>query len=145
MVDNPADPSRVEENAPIEDKSRKPRYQRNLDHEEILRRSQALAGVFSSSPIPVIANAEDDDLRHEATSGLMARGQQVAVSIPEPRHMWSGRLDPNWAKKFKPALERCEIAVYARRCGSLPNPATALELEILQRAGKKVFIYEKDV
>jgi hypothetical protein len=144
MVDDPADPRRVEPDAPFEDKSRKPPPRRN-DPAEISRWKQALAQVSSTSSIPVIANAEDVDLKNDVTNELMARGLQVSVSIQEPRHRWSGRLDPNWVKKFKPVLEQCEIAVYARRRGSLPNPATALELEILQRAGKKVFIYEPDV
>lgn len=146
MVDNPSDYRRVESDAPIEDKSRKPLITRVYDTaekvQELLQKTSVFDGIKSDRPIPIISNIEDDDLRNEAMISLMVRNVPVSISIPEPRHTWNNRLDPNWVQKFKPALENCEIAVYARRPGSTPNRATRLELEILRSGNKQILIYE---
>jgi len=141
MVDNPADPQRVESYAPFDNPGRRPRM-RWHGQDEILRLTRSLEGIRSNKPIPVISNSEDDDLRHLAADGLLFRDQKVSISIPPPRYQWSGRLDPEWDDKFRPVLEQCDLAVYARRPGTTPNPATRLEIEILQNARKKIVVFE---
>lgn len=143
MVGRPDDPRRVEANAQPDNPGRRPRSTAVIqDADALLRKTSVLEGVTSTLPIPIIANAEDDDLRIEASNGLLLRGQRPAVSLPEPRHLWSGVLDPAWLNKFGPVLERCEVAVYARCPGSLPNRATEAEIHLLQRFGRPIVLYE---
>lgn len=143
MVDNPSDPRRIEGDAPSDDPRRKRRFSRVYNAEETLRKTRSLKAVTSGRPIPVVSNREDDDLRHEVVMGLLIRGRETAISIPEPRHTWNGSLDPDWLRKFQRVLKDCEVAVYARRRGSPPNPATEQELEFLRKANKKVVVYEQ--
>ncbi len=146
MVDRPDDPRRFEAIAPLDRPERRPQYQRGLeaaDVEALLQRTSVLDGVTSSRPIPLIANTEDEDIKMEAANGLLLRGQQVSVSIPPPRYQWGGRLDPQWAEKFLPVLQNCDVVIYARRPGAVPNPATQLELETLRQANKRIIIYER--
>jgi hypothetical protein len=144
MVDDPADPRRIEVTAPMDNPARRPKRSLIFDQDDVLARTQSLEGIVTDRPIPIIANAEDDDLRHLVTTGLLLRGMRPSISIPMPRHQWSGRLDPAWVEKFQPVLEGCDVAIYARRPGTSPNPATQLELDLLRQAGKHVIIYEPE-
>ncbi len=142
MVADPADPRRIEATAPVDHPDRRLKRSLVFDQGEVLAQTRSLEGIASDRPIPILSNAEDDDLRHLAANGLLFRGQRPSLSIPTPRHQWSERLDPAWVEKFQPILESCDVAVYARRPGTSPNPATQIELDLLRQAGKRVIVFE---
>lgn len=144
MVDDPADPRRIESAAPVDNPARRRKRSLVFDQGEVLAQTRSLEGIVTDRPIPIISNAEDDDLRHLAANGLLFRGKRPSLSDPTPRHRWSGRLDPAWVAKFQPVLEGCDVAVYARRPGTLPNPATQLELDLLRQFSKRVIVFEPE-
>jgi hypothetical protein len=144
MLDDPAHPSRVEANAEMEDKSRRPPPISINKTEDILRLTGSLEQIVSNSVVPVVANREDYDIRELVMTGLLLRNVKAVISDPSPRYRWGGYLDPNWDKTFKQVLGECDMAVYARRPLSLPNPATRFELDTLHNAAKNVFIFEFD-
>lgn len=163
MVASADDPSRVEPDAPIDDPDRRPRArgsgspaappaQPTMDQlkarvramgDAAVERTPELEHVRSTVAIPVIHDREDEDLALFAIQGLVARGQPAVQSIPEPRHVHQGRLDPNWWEKYRPVLEGCEVVVYARRVGRQPNPGTQTELQLLAELGKPVVLFER--
>lgn len=147
MVDRPDDPRRVESHAPNSDRNyREPKFSRYIDdikRDLIIERTAFLDNLFSINPIPVISNIEDADLHYEVTFGLISRGMSNSISIPGPRYIWQNKLDPNWLDKFIPALKNCDFAIYARRIGTEPNPATLQEIQTLQSFGKTIYVYEK--
>jgi len=143
MVDNPKHPNRVESDAMEDDPKRRKQFSRIYNQQEVIEKTKSLENLRSAYPIPVIFNREDEDLANEVVMGLLSRNQQPAMCIPEPRHIWSGHLDPQWFQKYKPILETCEFAVYAKRKGTRANPGTQSEIHLLNGMNKPIYIYEK--
>jgi hypothetical protein len=150
MVGSLTDPRMFESDAPIADIQRKPPVKRcysSQDSVELHAKTADLddlvrSHIHSNNQIPIVHNTEDSDIAYEAMMGLLARGYNVVIFMEEPRYLANGRLDPNWLYKFQPILENCDIAIYARRAGTIPNPATKKELDILTANSKTIVIYE---
>jgi hypothetical protein len=151
MVGSMNDPRMFEADAPVADHKRKPLPKRDYtncdDRDRLHAKTVDLEAavslcVWSDNYIPVIHNTEDYDIAYEAMSGLSHRNYKAMIFMEAPRYYENGRLDPNWLRKFHPILENCDVAVYARRIGTQPNPATRTELEILAANSKPVIIYE---
>jgi len=153
MVDSPTDPRRTEINSPIDNPQRHPSYERGWTPErtdKLLKQTAGLEKLIShipnSEPIVVISNTEDEDIKSFVTHSLISRNRnKIWTSHPSPRYQWVGKLDPNWQKSYRKALENCSVAIFVCRPDTVPNPATAWELETLQQYNKEVVVYRVNI
>lgn len=152
MVSDPKDPVRTKANAPIDNPERHPKTKRSWEPFEMDELKEKLVNVTTmlepipfESPIALISNTEDEDLKHYVMFELIEQGRnKIWFSEPDPRRLWVNKLDPNWTDQFGKALRDCEAALYIYRPNTKPNKATEWELQTLRNFNKKVFMCELD-
>ncbi|NVO12013.1 MAG: hypothetical protein HXX16_18795 [Bacteroidales bacterium] len=152
MVTDPADPSRTKKSDPLDNPKRHPKTKRiwtqsdkAILEEKMSKIIPMLDSIPIESSIALIANTEDEDLKHYVMLLLLDQGRnKIQISEPDPRHLWVNKLDSDWTDKFGKALKDCDVALYICRPNTKPNQATAWELETLKNYNKEVFVCELD-
>jgi hypothetical protein len=152
MVSDPKDPVRTKERDPLDNPNRHPKTKKIWDQSDMAILKERMSNVIPKlesipleSSIALIANTEDEDLKHYVMLVLLEQGRnKIWFSEPGPRHLWVNKLDSDWTDKFGKALKDCDFALHVCRPNTKPNQATAWELETLKNFNKEIIVNELD-